>query len=113
MKFRALIVIAAIAINVAVQAQSSPREALAVRQWRYGHEAEIRQQFTTLLSIPNVASDHDNILRNADLSRTAYRRCREKGRTSARHCYGSPFSAGRFDEQKSREMGVIRKFSAN
>src|SRR5215469_14654425 len=66
MNFRALMVFVAIAINVAAQAQSS-RAALAARQWRTGHEAEILQQFTTLLSMPNVASDHENIQRNAEL----------------------------------------------
>ena len=67
MNFPALSVIAAIAMTVAVQAQSSQRAAVAARQWRTGHQAEILQQFTTLLSIPNVASDHENIQRNADL----------------------------------------------
>ena len=67
MTFRALIVFAAVALNVAAQPQSSQGAALAVRQWRTGHEAEILQQFMTLLSIPNVANDHENIRRNADL----------------------------------------------
>ena len=67
MTFRALIVFAAVALNVAAQSQSSQGAALAVRQWRTGHEAEILQQFMTLLSIPNVANDHENIRRNADL----------------------------------------------
>jgi acetylornithine deacetylase/succinyl-diaminopimelate desuccinylase-like protein len=40
---------------------------MAAREWRKAHEADIMQQFTSLLSIPNVASDHENILRNADL----------------------------------------------
>ena len=43
----------------------------------------------------------------------AYRRCREKGRTNPRHCCGSPFSAVRFDEQESREMGEIRENLGN
>jgi acetylornithine deacetylase/succinyl-diaminopimelate desuccinylase-like protein len=67
MNFRALIVSAVIAFSVAVQAQSSQRAALAARQWRNAHEIEILQQFTTLLSIPNVASDRENIRHNADL----------------------------------------------
>ena len=67
MNFHALIVFAALAVSVAVQAQSSQRAALPARQWRYAHETEILQQFTTLLSIPNVASDRENIRRNADL----------------------------------------------
>jgi hypothetical protein len=67
MNFRALIVFAAIAFSVAVQAQSSQRAALASRQWRTAHETKVLQQFTILLSIPNVASDRENIRRNADL----------------------------------------------
>jgi acetylornithine deacetylase/succinyl-diaminopimelate desuccinylase-like protein len=57
----------AIAVNVAAQAQSSERAAQAAHQWHTEQQAEILQQFTTLLSIPNVAGDHDNILRNAEL----------------------------------------------
>src|SRR5215469_14205251 len=67
MNLRALIVFAAVVANVTVQPQSSPRAALAAHQWRTGHEAEILQEFTTVLSIPNIASDHENIQRNADL----------------------------------------------
>ena len=66
MNLRALIALVAIAINVAAQAQPS-RAATAARQWRTAHEAEIIQQFTTLLAVPNVAGDHENIQRNADL----------------------------------------------
>ena len=58
--------LAVTAINIAAQAQTS-RAAAAAHQWRTGHEADILQQFTNLLSIPNVASDHENIQRNADL----------------------------------------------
>lgn len=67
MNLRALVVFAVVAVNVAVQPQSSKRAAVAAHRWCTGHEAEILQQFTILLSIPNVASDHENILRNADL----------------------------------------------
>ena len=66
MNFRALMFLAVTAINIAAQAQTS-RAAAAAHQWRTGHEADILQQFTNLLSIPNVASDHENIQRNADL----------------------------------------------
>jgi acetylornithine deacetylase/succinyl-diaminopimelate desuccinylase-like protein len=67
MNFRALMVFAVIAVNVSLQAQSSQQAAVAVHQWRTEHQAEILRQFTSLLSIPNVASDHENIQRNADL----------------------------------------------
>jgi acetylornithine deacetylase/succinyl-diaminopimelate desuccinylase-like protein len=38
----------------------------AARQWRNAHEQQILQEFTDLLSIPNVASDTANIHRNAE-----------------------------------------------
>ena len=40
--------------------------ALAGRQWRQQHERQIVDEFVTLLSIPNIASDRDNIRRNAE-----------------------------------------------
>jgi acetylornithine deacetylase/succinyl-diaminopimelate desuccinylase-like protein len=39
--------------------------ALAGRNWRQQHEAAILSEFISLLSIPNLASDTDNIHRNA------------------------------------------------
>lgn len=66
MKIRALLVLFFITCNLDVQAQSQ-RAAMAAREWRNAHEADLIEQFTTLLSIPNVASDRDNIQRNADL----------------------------------------------
>ena len=36
-----------------------------VKQWRQSHEQQIVDQFAELLSIPNVATDKTNILRNA------------------------------------------------
>ncbi|HUA84572.1 MAG TPA: M20/M25/M40 family metallo-hydrolase [Bryobacteraceae bacterium] len=47
-------------------AQSNPA-ALAARQYRQQHERAIVDEFTALLSIPNIASDHANIQRNAEL----------------------------------------------
>jgi acetylornithine deacetylase/succinyl-diaminopimelate desuccinylase-like protein len=38
----------------------------AADQWRASHEQDILQEFTALLAIPNVASDKNNIRRNAD-----------------------------------------------
>jgi len=38
----------------------------AAQQWRTAHEQQILQEFTDLLSIPNVASDKTNIQRNAE-----------------------------------------------
>jgi len=66
MRIGAVLVFVLTVCNFAVQAQSQ-QAALATRQWRQAHEPDVIEQFTTLLSIPNVASDHDNIQRNADL----------------------------------------------
>jgi acetylornithine deacetylase/succinyl-diaminopimelate desuccinylase-like protein len=44
-------------------AQTPPE---AAHQWRDAHQREILDEFTGLLSIPNVASDTPNIQRNAD-----------------------------------------------
>jgi acetylornithine deacetylase/succinyl-diaminopimelate desuccinylase-like protein len=51
------------AITVAF-GQTNPA-AMAARQWRQQHERAIVDDFVTLLSIPNIASDHANIQRNA------------------------------------------------
>src|ERR1044072_918848 len=48
----------------AVLGQSTPEK---VREYRKAHEHEILKEFTALLSIPNVASDTQNIRRNAAL----------------------------------------------
>jgi len=66
MKIAAVIAFTIATCSVPVLAQSQ-RAALAIREWRKTNEADVIQQFTTLLSIPNVASDQDNIRRNADL----------------------------------------------
>lgn len=66
MKSHAILAFVLMACNIAALAQSQ-RAALDAHHWRSEHEAEILQQFTALLSIPNVASDHENIQRNADL----------------------------------------------
>ncbi len=50
----------------AAAAQTNPA-ARAAREWRQQHERAIIDEFVALLSIPNIASDHANILRNAEL----------------------------------------------
>src|SRR4249919_2550076 len=45
-------------------AQTNPA-ANAARAWRQQHERAIVDEFVTLLSIPNIASDKENIQRNA------------------------------------------------
>jgi acetylornithine deacetylase/succinyl-diaminopimelate desuccinylase-like protein len=50
-------------LTVTSFAQTPPQ---AARQWHTAHQKEILNEFTTLLAIPNVASDTLNIQRNAD-----------------------------------------------
>ncbi len=45
-------------------AQTTPKA--AADQYRAAHEQQILQEFTSLLAIPNVASDKANIRRNAE-----------------------------------------------
>src|SRR5437588_3048527 len=40
-----------------------------VRDYRRAHERQILDEFTRLLAIPNIASDKENIRRNAELIR--------------------------------------------
>jgi acetylornithine deacetylase/succinyl-diaminopimelate desuccinylase-like protein len=51
-------------ISQLIHAADAPAE--AARKWRAAHESEILKEFTSLLAIPNVASDTANIQRNAD-----------------------------------------------
>jgi acetylornithine deacetylase/succinyl-diaminopimelate desuccinylase-like protein len=46
-------------------AQTNPA-AQAAREWRQQHERAIVDEFITLLAIPNIARDRDNIQRNAE-----------------------------------------------
>ncbi len=49
----------------AASAQTNPA-ALAARNWRQAHERAIVDEFISLLAIPNIARDRDNIQRNAE-----------------------------------------------
>jgi hypothetical protein len=49
-----------------VLAQSNPSAKIA-RQWRQQHEQAIVDEFVTLLSVPNIPQDRENIQRNAEL----------------------------------------------
>ena len=51
-------------LATAIAAQTPPE---AARDYIAGHRAELVQQFSELLSIPNVAADPANLKRNADL----------------------------------------------
>jgi acetylornithine deacetylase/succinyl-diaminopimelate desuccinylase-like protein len=63
-RFRLLILISF--FSTIALAQTNPA-AIAARQWRQQHERAIMDEFVTLLSIPNIASDKANIQRNAEL----------------------------------------------
>src|SRR5271166_3628448 len=58
------VVPAAILSTSAVLFAQTPKD--AAQQWRAAHEQQILQEFTSLLAIPNVASDKPNIQHNAD-----------------------------------------------
>ncbi|MFZ0704942.1 MAG: M20/M25/M40 family metallo-hydrolase [Candidatus Korobacteraceae bacterium] len=51
-------------ITAPLSAQTTPKT--AADQYRTAHEQQILQEFTSLLAIPNVASDKANIRRNAE-----------------------------------------------
>ena len=59
------VLLSAIVASLWAQAQTNPA-ALAARQWRQQHERAIVDEFVSLLSIPNIASDQANIRRNAE-----------------------------------------------
>ena len=58
-------VAALLSLVFVASAQTNPA-ALAARQWREQHERAILDEFMSLLSIPNVSSDHANVRRNAE-----------------------------------------------
>jgi acetylornithine deacetylase/succinyl-diaminopimelate desuccinylase-like protein len=65
--FGKIALLAALFSSLVVLAQTpaqTPKD--AADAWRSAHEAQTLQEFTGLLSIPNVANDADNIHRNAD-----------------------------------------------
>ena len=64
MNIRALILSALVLLKLA-SAQSNPATT-AARDWQQAHRAQILHEFTELLSIPNVATDTENIQRNAN-----------------------------------------------
>ena len=67
MNLRVFVVFAFVLANPGVPSATPQQAAEAAHQWRATHQSEIVQEFTRLLSIPNVATDHDNIQRNAEL----------------------------------------------
>ena len=67
MNLRVFVVFAFVLANPGVPSATPQQAAVAAHQLRSTHQSEIVQEFTRLLSIPNVATDHDNIQRNAEL----------------------------------------------
>ena len=63
MRQNCFLLTAILILSCAVLAQS-PKD--AAHAWRTAHETQILKEFTDLLAIPNVASDKNNIRRNAD-----------------------------------------------
>lgn len=59
------IILALLLISPIASAQSNPA-ARAAQQWRQAHERQIVSEFVSLLSIPDVSSDHSDIQRNAE-----------------------------------------------
>ena len=55
----------ATALSAALAAAAGNPAADAARAWRTAHEGEILAEFTSLLAIPNLATDDTNIRRNA------------------------------------------------
>ena len=64
--FRCTIATAALTLAPGLPAAESTDLQQQVRSWRTGQEQAIVDRFVELLSIPNVASDSENIRRNAD-----------------------------------------------
>lgn len=65
-KLSCALLIAAICLFLIQGAEAADPAADAARQWRTAHESDILKEFTSLLAIPNVASDTPNSQRNAD-----------------------------------------------
>jgi acetylornithine deacetylase/succinyl-diaminopimelate desuccinylase-like protein len=59
------LVVLASFLSAPVVVAQTPKQ--AAQQWRTAHEQQILQEFTALLSIPNVAGDTTNIQRNAEV----------------------------------------------
>jgi acetylornithine deacetylase/succinyl-diaminopimelate desuccinylase-like protein len=63
---RMLLLILIAFLPASALAQLNPA-AQAGRKWRQAHEHEIVAEFATLLSVPNVSRDRENVQRNAEL----------------------------------------------
>ena len=86
--------ILALILSTSLLAQSSG--AAAAHDYRVAHEQQILQEFTTLLAIPNVASDKPNIQLNADASR------RRSSNVTSTHNNSQPLAPTRSSTAKSK-----------
>ncbi len=66
MKYVAAFALLAISSPIFTLAQTNPAS-IAADHWRKGYERQIVDEFTTLLSVPDVSNDRTNIQRNAEL----------------------------------------------
>jgi acetylornithine deacetylase/succinyl-diaminopimelate desuccinylase-like protein len=61
---RIILVLSMVAVTFCAVLAQTPKD--VAQTWRKAHETQILKEFTDLLAIPNVASDKNNIRRNAD-----------------------------------------------
>lgn len=73
MNIRAAVAAAVVLGAVALSAAPSP-SVVKVREWRAAHERQILAELIHLVSLPNIASNQADILKNADLLTTMFER---------------------------------------
>ena len=61
----AIFLLCATLTSLTATAQTNPAS-VAARQWRQRHERGVVEEFTTLLAIPNIARDKENIQKKAE-----------------------------------------------
>src|ERR1700730_8493449 len=66
MRWTVLSTLASLLATTTLIAQTPALAAHQAREWRVQHEPEIVSGFQSLLAIPNVAADPENLKRNAD-----------------------------------------------
>jgi acetylornithine deacetylase/succinyl-diaminopimelate desuccinylase-like protein len=77
-----------------------PRAVVEVREWRAANERQILAELMQLVSLPNIAANKDDILRNADALTTLFE---QRGCTVSRiETAGSPVLIARRDVRSAR-----------